>query len=195
MIVLAIDPGDTESAYSFWNEKYELVDTEILKNRVKNPLIAEIIKNSDKVTNDVMKDICKEAKNIKVDFLAIEMIASYGMAVGKNVFETCVYIGRFIETISSLNIPYTYIYRKWEKIAICNSMKANDSNIRQALIDRFGEVGTKKNPGFFYGFKKDIWAAAAVAVTFLDVFYHDTEHKLFDNINLSKEDMQIYQFI
>jgi hypothetical protein len=51
---------------------------------------------------------------------------------------------------------------------LCNSMKAKDSNIRQALIDRFGEVGVKKAPGWFYGFKKDVWAAYAVGVTYLD---------------------------
>lgn len=74
------------------------------------------------------------------------MIASYGMAVGKDVFETCIWIGRFTELARLQNIEVEYIYRKDEKINLCNSMKAKDSNIRQALIDRFGEVGTKKNP-------------------------------------------------
>lgn len=75
--------------------------------------------------------------------LVIEMIASYGMPVGKEVFETCVWIGRFIE---AFDLEYRYIYRKDEKMNICHTMKAKDSNIRQALIDRFGPVGTKRNP-------------------------------------------------
>lgn len=82
--------------------------------------------------------------------MAIEMIASYGMPVGKEVFETCVWIGRFIEDMKYIpqdRITTTeYIYRKDEKMNLCHSMKAKDSNIRQALIDRFGVVGTKKNP-------------------------------------------------
>ena len=90
------------------------------------------------------------------------------MAVGKEVFETCVWIGRFKEIALLKNIQVEYIYRKEEKINLCNSMKAKDTNIRQALIDRFGIVGTKKNPGWFYGFKKDIWSAYAVGVTYLD---------------------------
>lgn len=80
------------------------------------------------------------------DLLIIEMIASYGMAVGKEVFETCVWIGRFEELALSRAVATKYIYRKDEKMNICHSMKAKDSNIRQALIDRFGEVGTKRNP-------------------------------------------------
>lgn len=71
------------------------------------------------------------------------MIASYGMPVGKEVFETCVWIGKFAE---ASGMKESYIYRKDEKMNICHSMKAKDSNIRQALIDRFGVVGTKKNP-------------------------------------------------
>lgn len=70
------------------------------------------------------------------------MIASYGMPVGKEVFDTCVWIGRFIE---AFDLEYEYVYRKDEKMNLCHSMKAKDSNIRQALIDRFGPVGTKNN--------------------------------------------------
>ena len=111
----------------------------------------------------------------KIDKLIIEMIASYGMAVGKEVFETCVWIGRFVELARLQGIETQYIYRKEEKMNICNSMKAKDSNIRQALIDRFGVVGTKKNPGWFYGVSKDVWAAIAVGVTYYDMYLNKKE--------------------
>ena len=84
--------------------------------------------------------------NVQYDKAIIEMVASYGMAVGATVFETCVAIGQFKEIAMRQNIPVEFIYRKDEKMNLCHSMKAKDSNIRQALIDRFGEVGTKKNP-------------------------------------------------
>ncbi len=150
MKILAIDPGNIESAYC-------IIDSETYK-----PLEFGKIKNED-LAYDI---ICKAGKDyIKFDKLVIEMIASYGMPVGQTVFETCVWIGRFIQ----LNYgKFNYIYRKDEKINLCGSMKAKDSNIRQALIDRFGVVGTKKNKGFFYGFKSDIWQAFAVGVTYLD---------------------------
>ena len=83
---------------------------------------------------------------MQYDKAIIEMVASYGMAVGATVFETCVAIGQFKEIAMKQNIPVEFIYRKDEKMNLCHSMKAKDSNIRQALIDRFGEVGTKKNP-------------------------------------------------
>lgn len=87
-----------------------------------------------------------EMYNMQYDKAIIEMVASYGMAVGATVFETCVAIGQFKEIAMKQNIPVEFIYRKDEKMNLCHSMKAKDSNIRQALIDRFGEVGTKKNP-------------------------------------------------
>ncbi len=152
--IFSIDPGNELSAYCLLDQNLKPVQF----GKVDNFELIKIIEN------------CLwskyELKGIEVHF-AIEMIASYGMAVGKSVFETCVWIGKFTE--HCLNEP-TYIYRKDEKMNLCHSMKAKDSNIRQALIDRFGVVGTKKNPGWFYGFKADVWAAYAVGVTYHDMY-------------------------
>lgn len=156
MNILAIDPGNIESAYC-------VIDSETYK-----PV------KFGKVENNEIFKIMLECFSQETDFyiLAIEMIASYGMPVGKEVFDTCVWIGRFIQAMHFIPTDrfseVKYIYRKEEKMNLCNSMKAKDSNIRQALIDRFGVVGTKKNPGWFYGFKADIWSAYAVGVTYLD---------------------------
>lgn len=87
-----------------------------------------------------------DTQGVLFDKVIIEMIASYGMPVGKEVFETCVWIGTFKEIALNQDIETEYIYRKDEKMNICHSMKAKDSNIRQALIDRFGVVGIKKAP-------------------------------------------------
>lgn len=148
-MILAIDPGNTESAYVTLDDNLKPLDFA----KIKNEDLIRMLENGDYGIYNVV----------------IEMIASYGMAVGKEVFETCVWIGRFTQVASEFT-EVKYIYRKDEKINLCGTMKAKDSNIRQALIDRFGVVGTKKNPGFFYGFKKDIWAAMAVGVTYHDLY-------------------------
>lgn len=142
--ILAIDPGNIESAYC-------IIDKETYK-----PILFGKVENKE--LENLMMYNFEPCKTI------IEMVACYGMAVGKEVFDTCVQIGRF----SIIDMEYEFIYRREEKINLCGSMKAKDSNIRQALIDRFGIVGTKKSPGFFYGFKADIWSAYAVGVTYLD---------------------------
>lgn len=146
-MILAIDPGTTESAYVLM-EDYKPADFDILPNA------------------ELLERFYTESYNL-CD-LAIEMVANMGMpAVGASLFETAFWIGRYWE--ASDGVVKEKIYRKDEKMNLCGQTKAKDANIRQALIDRFGEVGTKKSPGWFYGFKKDIWAAYAVGVTFLDI--------------------------
>lgn len=142
MNILSIDPGNIQSAYTLIDENYKPLEF----GKISNYEMLEILKTTPR------------------DKTVIEMVQSFGMAVGKEVFETCVWIGRFTEAANGAE----YIYRKDVKMNLCGQTRAKDSNIRQALIDRFGVVGTKKNQGYFYGFKADIWSAYSVGVTYLD---------------------------
>jgi hypothetical protein len=157
-MILAIDPGNIESAYVVLDNNLKPIDFAKMDNE------------------DVMECICSGDFG-KCDNVAIEMVASYGMSVGKTVFDTCVWIGKFSEAIYiDMGIKPKYIYRKDEKMNLCYSMKAKDSNIIQALIDRFAPntpnrgKGNKASKGWFYGFKKDIWQAYAVGVTYYDLY-------------------------
>jgi hypothetical protein len=103
------------------------------------------------------------------DVLVIEQIESYGMAVGREVFETVFWSGRFAE-IWGFG-PVVRLPRRDVKLTLCRSSKANDSNIRRALIDAYGPgeakaIGRKATPGPLYGIKADLWAALAVGVTY-----------------------------
>lgn len=146
-MILAIDPGPEQSAYV----KYE--DGPVTSGIVPNyELLASMRKCPDYID------------------LAIEGIACYGMPVGKETFDTCIWIGRFIEANGGV---HNLVYRGDVKMHLCRSMRAKDPMIRQALIDRFGPgkdraIGTKKNPGPLYGIKSHCWSALAVAVTYCD---------------------------
>jgi hypothetical protein len=76
-------------------------------------------------------------------------------------------------------MPCDLVYRADVKLHHCHSSKAKDSNITQALIDRFASgvpnhgKGSKAAPGWFYGFKADIWAAYALAVYTADTLVAD----------------------
>ena len=99
-----------------------------------------------------------------INYIGIEMIGHYGtgMPAGKDVYDTCLLIGRTQEILKS-NRPLL-IYRYEVKSHFCRSARAKDGNIRQALIDRFGAPGTKKAPGLLYKVKEHEWQALAVAV-------------------------------
>jgi hypothetical protein len=104
--------------------------------------------------------------------LAIEMIASYGMAVGKEVFETCVWIGRFMECYYDPD-RVRLVYRRDVKMHLCGNTKAKDTNIRQAIIDLFPatgggktpQIGVKNQPGPLFGVSSHAWPALGVALT------------------------------
>lgn len=157
MRVFAIDPGNIQSAYC-------VVDADTLR-----PL------DFGKIPNEELRDYIRGFIFDEEDRAVVEMVQSFGLAVGREVFDTCVWVGRFSERLDrKLLHPTDTIYRKDEKLHICGNTKAKDANIRQALIDRFAKhdlkngKGTKKEPDWFYGFRADIWAAYAVALTYIE---------------------------
>lgn len=156
MRILAIDPGNEYSAYCVINEGLVPLSFGKVKNRELQEIIKEMTFQDD-------------------DRAAIEMIASYGMAVGREVFDTCRFIGRLEEQLSRRLFHHPeLVYRRQEKLHICCDSRAKDANIRRSLIDRFAKhdlkngKGTKANPDWFYGFSKDVWAAYAVAITYAE---------------------------
>ena len=152
--VLAIDPGNVKSAYILMERKtLKPVQFGIEENEFLLGLICRLYEIHTPIGNHI--DV------------VIEKVASYGMAVGETVFETVFWIGRFFEMSSSFR-SRSRMYRMDVKMHLCHSSRAKDANIRQALIDRFGDVGTVKNPGWFFGFKADIWAAYALGVSFVE---------------------------
>ena len=142
-VAYGVDPGTTETGWVLWD------GVRVLECGIdKNPVFLERLRGHAN----------REAK----PRFYVEMIASYGMPVGKETFETVLWIGRFVEVWDILGLPWSLCYRIQIKNHHCHSPKAKDSNINQALRDKYGKQGTKKAPGPLYGVKKHIWSALAV---------------------------------
>lgn len=151
MIVLAIDPGPVESAWLVYNG-----ETGRIRSFAKSP-------------NDKLLASFRAGISADVDAVVIEEIASYGMAVGREVFETVFVSGQLAE--AARPTPVARLPRIVVKQTICHDSRAKDANIRAALLDRFGGAGakgTKAHPGPLYGVSADVWSALAIAVTWTE---------------------------
>lgn len=149
----AIDPGTHSSAFvTLEPATRQIVYATIQANHVLLEVLSEKVQWRDQV--------------------AIEMVACYGMPVGAETFETCVWIGRFWERVSAT--PVRLITRNEIKMALCYTVRGvNDAAIRQRLIDMYTldgvpALGTKAHPGPLYGIKSHLWAALAVAIGHLE---------------------------
>ncbi len=159
MRLLAIDPGPVKSAWVILDEDKYPVQHGLEENEA------------------VLAQIALHA--LGCDALVIEMIEGRGMPVDKHVFETCVMIGK-IEQVwdtASQRKPRHRIFRREVKLTICGSSRAKDSNIRQAILDRYPatgggatpQVGTKARPGVLFGIARDTWAALAVGLAWIEM--------------------------
>ena len=149
-MLLAIDTGTTESGYCMFDDSGKPFEFGKIPNEEMLVLI---------------ETFCMGYNEPKV---VVEQFQSYGMPIGQTTIDSIEWNGRFIQAAYEFNVKAEYVPRKEEKMTLCHSMKANDATIKQALKDRFGEPGTKKNPGILYGIHKDAWSALAVGVTYLE---------------------------
>ena len=151
MTILAIDPGPEESAFVLFDGEGVL--------RAQCWPNADVLREIE-ILNERDHDLP----------LAIEWITHMGMPAGRELFETCYWVGRFAQAHSRM--PVTRISRVEVKLNLCGSARAKDPNIRQALLDRFGgkeaAIGRKASPGPLYGVSGHAWSALAVAVTWFD---------------------------
>lgn len=155
MIVLAIDPGSERSAWLVYNSA-----TTGVRAFAKEP-------------NDALLANLRDGISSEVDLAVIEWMQPRGMPTSAEEMETLWWAGRFAEALHPLRVER--LTRLRVKLRLCGSAKANDSNVRAALIDRFGgiggkaaAVGLKRTPGPLFGISRDVWAALAVAVAYCD---------------------------
>lgn len=169
MTILAIDPGSEQSAWVLF-DGVRVRDHAIWPN-------ADVL---DLARDGALGDTP----------VVIEEIASYGMAVGREVFQTVRWSGRFEQAVLERLWrtgcgSVRYLLRREVKLHLCQSARAKDANVRQALLDRFGgekvAKGCKALPGPLYGLRKDEWAALAIACTWWDL------HPAVDAVGLSVE--------
>lgn len=158
MKILSIDPGNTKSGWILYGPG---------SMTVHDMGISDNFKLLDQISLEIAGELRCVANH-----MAYEMVASYGMPVGKSVFETCVWIGRFIQAWGG-GAP---VYRKDVKMHLCHSMRAKQSNIRQAIIDKFPptgggkipQIGIKAKPGPLFGISSHLWSALGVALYYAE---------------------------
>lgn len=114
--------------------------------------------------NVSVEDLCVILRENPGMLSACEYVDCMGMAVGSEVFATVFNIGRLYASATIMRL----IPRRDVKLHLCGTCRAKDTNVRQALIDKVGSVGTKKQPGLCYGVSTHLWSALAVAVTATD---------------------------
>jgi Holliday junction resolvasome RuvABC endonuclease subunit len=154
VIILAIDPGNTQSAFVLYDATTERV---LAKRKVDNELALVALHGEGETLR-------------RAEHLAIEMAESFGAKVWSQVFTTVLWTGRFIEAWSARGLPFALVTRRQVKMQLCGSGKAKDGQIRNCLIERWGgadvALGSKAEPGPLRGVTADCWQALAIGVVF-----------------------------
>jgi hypothetical protein len=97
------------------------------------------------------------------DAFGVEWMEQQGIRLTDEVTETVLWTGAMIYEWGWWDRALLVRPREVKK-ALYGTCYGTDARKRQALIQRFGEPGTKKCPGLLFGIKGHEWSALAVAV-------------------------------
>jgi len=155
--ILAIDPGTTHSGWVEWDTETKApIDT--AGPPFFQPDIPAFGKNPNEEVDSLLKRYARNNKGAPL--VAIEMINAQGQPVGATTFETCVWIGKFLAAYPKA----IRVDRRVIKKHHCPGVQhPKDGTVAQAVRDKYGQKGTKANPGPFYGVSGDVWQAIALA--------------------------------
>lgn len=180
MRLLAIDPGTKMSAYCGMLADYSILD----KDKVPNDDMLNLI--SLGLYNDLVIE-CMEPRTLNIGGKRSkngELLPP--QRIGDETYETCIWIGRFMEAAYRRGMNVHRVVRSEERKRLVPSRqnklpplpepvpKSVDAQVRAALIRRFAKhdkvngKGRKNCPDVFYGFSTDMWNAFAVGVVYLD---------------------------
>lgn len=136
-MIYAIDPGNTRSAFVLFDPKKQRIESMGLEDN-----------------DSLVRQLTMLPKRISV--FAIERVASFGFCVGREIFETCEWVGRFWQAVATQNVRIYPVYRKQVVVHHTAKATAGDSLVRAEMISRFGKENLK-------GCKYDIWSALAIS--------------------------------
>lgn len=174
MMLLAIDPGTARSAYVGMTDKYEI----LAKAKVDNAQVLELIMLGG---YDALVIECMEPRTLNTG-----KKQAPPQRIGDETYETCIWIGRFMEAAIRRGMDVHRVYRSEERKCLIPSKRNGlppleppvpntpDALIRRALAARFARFdkirgkGTARKRDVFYGFAADVWNAFAVGVVYLD---------------------------
>lgn len=145
MRILGIDPGPKKSGWALWDADEQ-----------------RVVESESQAENEKL-ELHLYGNQQLFDALAVERVSYYGKTVGADVFETAYWSGRFAANVQ----PEEVVRPKFSEIAkhFCGrSQGVNESVVARAIRDAYGEKGTKKEPGPFYGVSGHAWSAVAVAI-------------------------------
>lgn len=162
-LLVAVDPGPNDSAFV-------VLDANTL----------EVVSHGIEPNLELVTGLKGLAARTAVDQVALvlEMPKSYGNIAGDSIFETCVWVGRFMQTWRAIaGVEADRLPRKTVVTHLCHNPRAGDANVRRALLDKYPQTGggrepacgTKSEPGPLYGLRLDEWQALGLGVAFIEM--------------------------